>query len=682
MACLDLAATAKTRCGTVVAGLHLFFSLENWYICCAGHTQVKCFGMLFINDDEFIGRYFLGISMTRVTDTESTTTTTTFLEETVDGKVVSIADDGISMTRLTDPESTTTTATFLEETVDGKVASIADALRAPSLTARETNVKADCKIPADIIYSDLYGGSLDEMLPVGLVIHTRRTQYEFGKETKRHEMHDVFTYRCTSSQCIKIEKTADLFKEETETNGETPRKILVVGRAGIGKTMLTRKIQYDWANDISEVYRGKILFYFQLRWFNIEAWHNMTVKEFLRHGTEHFSRNSNFETIFQEILEDPTKAVLIFDGLDESNVNLNDLKTAGSVQNDDSSALSSTDIFLKLSMGNLLDGATVVITGRPNASEVYLKLRFDRQVEILGFTRSKIEQYVEKYCKNNNVPDLKEKIWNHIKTSDDLLSMCYIPMNCFVVCVSLRQSLTTHAEEDKVLPESLTELYHEALLYFTEAHERRVPYDVGRLAFQGVANKQLIFNSEEIDKSIENFGLLQRLPNAIFPIHVQFCFLHLSLQEFLAALHITRTYGVYKIEDFVAKNCNDGNWHLVIQFVAGILGNSRTYMDRHIPLSNTRFGKSFCSHVIFGPHVPREFFLDELSKKNKNVGVLMMKCLQEIEDEEFVKSLASEMVLPDDNMIICSDLYPADWKAIDGFLKHMMNRVKGGKLLF
>ena len=265
------------------------------------------------------------------------------------------------MTRLTDAESTTTTTTFLEE--------------------------IDYKIPADIIYTDLNGGSLDEMLHVDLVIHTRRTQYEFGKETKRHEMHDMFTYRCTSSQCIKIEKTADLFKEETDTNGEIPRKILVVGRAGIGKTMLTRKIQYDWANDISEVYRGKILFYYQLRWFNIEAWHNMTVEEFLRHGTEHFSRNSNFETIFQQILEDPTTAILIFDGLDELNVNLSDLETAGSVQNDDSSALSSTDIFLKLSMGNLLDGATVVITSRPNASEVYLKLRFDRQVEILGFTR-------------------------------------------------------------------------------------------------------------------------------------------------------------------------------------------------------------------------------------------------------------------------------------------------------
>lgn len=122
------------------------------------------------------------------------------------------------------------------------------------------------------------------------------------------------------------------------------------------------------------------------------------------------------------------------------NVNLNDLKTAHTVQIDDSLPMSVTDIFLKLLMGNLLQGATVLITSRPNASEVYLQLRFDRQVEILGFTRDKIEQYVEQYCENNNVPDLKEKIWSHIKKSDDLLSMCYIPVNCLIVCVSLHHS--------------------------------------------------------------------------------------------------------------------------------------------------------------------------------------------------------------------------------------------------
>lgn len=72
--------------------------------------------------------------------------------------------------------------------------------------------------------TDQYGGTkcLDDMLPVDLVIHTRRTQYDFGKKTKRHEMHDVyaFMHRYPSSQCIKIKKIEDIFhfNEETDTN--------------------------------------------------------------------------------------------------------------------------------------------------------------------------------------------------------------------------------------------------------------------------------------------------------------------------------------------------------------------------------------------------------------------------------------------------------------------------------
>ena len=268
--------------------------------------------------------------------------------------------------------------------------------------------------------------SVSDELYINLVIQTERAPHNFSNDMERHEIYNVYTkVPCDS---IRVKKVKDLFYPNEDTKKKRPHKILVVGRPGIGKTILSEKIIRDWANELDEFYHDKIAFYLKFRWFSVNDMKKMTLKTFLCNGTQLSSKK--FEKIFEEIMKNPEKAVLIFDGLDEFNSDmdcLNDLPPP----NDPDFPMSAISLFRKLISGHLLPEATVVVTSRPTANQFYSKFKFDRTVEIIGFTEDRIEQYITKFCQSHNDSnDLKPKIWNHIESSSDLLNSCYIPVNC------------------------------------------------------------------------------------------------------------------------------------------------------------------------------------------------------------------------------------------------------------
>ena len=139
---------------------------------------------------------------------------------------------------------------------------------------------------------------------------------------ERHEIYDV--YMKVPRHSIRLKDVKDLFLPNKDTDEEFPRNILVVGRPGIGKTVLTEKLMRSWANGIDEFYHDKIAFYLKLRWFNVNDIKDMTLKTFLRNETQ--LSDKDFEKNYEEIGKHPEKAIFIFDGLDEFNLDcLNDL---------------------------------------------------------------------------------------------------------------------------------------------------------------------------------------------------------------------------------------------------------------------------------------------------------------------------------------------------------------------
>ena len=514
-------------------------------------------------------------------------------------------------------------------------------------------------------------------LYINLVIHTERAPHKFSKYMERHEIYDVYMEVPPDSVCLKEVK--DLFYPNKDTKEKCPRKILVVGRPGIGKTVLTEKIIRDWASGADKFYNDKIAFYFKFRWFN--AWFNgtkdMTLKRFLCYGTE--LSDQIFDKIYKEITKHPEKAILIFDGLDEFNGNFECVDDLSS-SNDPDISMSGILLFSKLISGRLLSEATVVVTSRPTANEFYSEFNFDSTVEIIGFTKERIEEYVIKFCQSQGRDHLKHKIWNHIKSSSELLHLCYIPVNCWIVCTILFESLKDPRNATVALPTTVTELYQAAVDCLGKKHFRKLNRQssekatrkkLQQLAFESIEPMQLIFHNELFDEQTKQSGLLNSLSNPYSQAQTQFCFIHLTIQEFLAAGHVIEMFSVKQIKKFIFSNIDSSKWHLVLQFIAGLLGKEiKMFQKDRYKDCVFAFAKSFELRYCDGVFRVREDY----------TSLLIMKCLREVEDEEIVKEACKTTAI---NGIIGLRygigpvmLTSSDWSAVFFVCKHMKNLTK------
>ena len=511
-------------------------------------------------------------------------------------------------------------------------------------------------------------------LYINFVVHTERAPHKFSKDMERHEIYDV--YMRVPEKATRLEEVKDLFYPNEDTKQKYPRKILVVGRPGIGKTVLTEKIMRDWASRVDKFYHDKIAFYFKFRWFNEKDKEDMTLKTFLHNGTQ--LSDKEFEKIYEEIRKHPEKAILIFDGLDEFNSESDCLKNRPP-RNDPDFPMSPIWFFSKLISDDFLLGVTVVLTSRPTANEFYSNFKFDRTVEIIGFTENKIEEHVTKFCKSHDRVDLKPKIWNHIKSSSDLLSSCYIPVNCWIIVTILFEKLKDSRNETVALPTTLTELYHEAVTHFNKNHFRKTSGQsleeamkkLQSLAFKGIEHMQLIFDSKLFDEQMKISGLLNSLSNPHSQAQTQFCFIHLTIQEFLAARHVIETFNLEEIKEFIFSHIKSSKWHLVLQFIAGLLGKEiKMFQKDHYKGCVLAFAKSF---KLTSEH-------DEFDVTKNYTSLLIMKCLREVEDEEIVKEACETTALNDIVDLKYGDgpvtLTSSDWSAVFLVCKHMKNLKK------
>ena len=294
---------------------------------------------------------------------------------------------------------------------------------------------------------DLSRRKLDEMY-VSVIIQSGRGKDSVRKFKNRHDMYEV--HLKTPANATTLKKAEDLFTEYT-----CGRSVLVVGRPGIGKTLLTRRLFYQWQQQVSKFWHGKIVILIRFRAFNNKQ---TSLREMLHLSEGLNMSTADFNNIYEYICLMPHNVILVFDGLDELKVD--------DVPLDEEIAVNSHNdvrhvflIFKQLVEGKLLPGVTVLTTSRPTAEHIYKKLMFDTEVEILGFREEQIHEYVKNFCCN----DVKKssEIWSVIKTSPELLSLCYIPVNSYIVCLTLMESVEFD-EDDRIegqndVPKTITD---------------------------------------------------------------------------------------------------------------------------------------------------------------------------------------------------------------------------------
>ena len=488
-----------------------------------------------------------------------------------------------------------------------------------------------------------------------------------------------------------------LFKKPEDIIDRKHINVLVVGRPGIGKTSLSTKLLRLWAS--GEAFNGgkrdkadfNIVLLVKFRRFNNDN-AKLSLRDLLARAE---TVQSLDDAAWDFIKEKPTKVLLIFDGLDEYS-RKEDIKA----QEDDLTYKNSVEekmpvsvLYNKLAEGKLLRGASIITTTRPTALKCVLNVRFQRTVEIRGFTSEDVKEYVKNFTRNT--PEAMEKMWEHIKSNINLFSFCYIPMNCFLICHCLLKIILS--ESSQALPTKMTHIYEMTVKMFLFNHNREgfslkelerlksthmyEPFDkfpeelqkiinsLGEIAFKGIEDGRLLFESSEVS-GLEDCGLLHKLPDLkpkalVDPPKSQFCFTHLTVQEFFAAKQLVDTKTKEKIERFVRKNINDGRWQVVLQFVAGLLKSSSDIFIELLP-ELTRKG----TELIFSK--PEEPTFWPASKEDKHQAVQVCKCLYEINDEQQPPILQNKIEKIQFNAVEFSEcsLAPIDVAAVLHFLEN------------
>ncbi|XP_034440477.1 NLR family CARD domain-containing protein 3-like isoform X2 [Hippoglossus hippoglossus] len=375
----------------------------------------------------------------------------------------------------------------------------------------------------------------------------------------QHEVRQLETASMRKSLHDTPIKCHDIFKALTDQQSSI-RVVLTNGVAGIGKTFSVQKFTLDWAEGLENQDVG-LLTVLSFRELNLVKDQQHSLLTLLR----------VFHPTLQKLTAETLtvcKPLFIFDGLDESRLSLdfNDKKVVSVTQR------SSFNVLLtSLIQGNLLPSALVWITSRPAAANQIPPTCVDRVTEVRGFTDAQKEEY---FSRRFSDEELCSRIISHIKTSRSLHIMCQIPVFCWISATVLEHMLTTDQRGE--LPKTLTDLYSHFLLVQTkrknnkygEGHEttpqqlteadRDVLLKLGRLAFEHLEEGNIMFYQEDLERCGLNVteasvysGVcteIFRRECVIFQKSV-YCFVHLSVQEFLAAVYMFHCYTKRNTEE-------------------------------------------------------------------------------------------------------------------------------------
>ncbi|XDV32879.1 hypothetical protein PO909_003559 [Leuciscus waleckii] len=383
------------------------------------------------------------------------------------------------------------------------------------------------------------------------------TESESGEISNEHEVRQIETQsRRAATEDTQI-KCNDIFRP-LPGQDKPIRTVLTKGVAGIGKTVSVQKFILDWAEE-KENQDIQLIFPLPFREINLIKDKTLSLSDLLHVFFP--------ETKEMEISKDKYKVLFIFDGLDECRLPLH-FKKKETLR--DANKKKSLEMLLtNLIVGNLLPSALIWITSRPAAADLVPSECVHRVTEVRGFNDPQKEEYFRKRISDQS---LANTIITYLKLSRSLYIMCHIPVFCWISATVLGTRLSK--VERGEIPKTLTQMYtHFLILQTTIKHEKDYEKNVtdedmilklGKLAFQQLVKGNVIFYEEDLREcgiDVTEASVYSGLCTQIFREEFGwyqgkvFCFVHLSVQEHLAALyvHLSCTYNNRNVFDTIPK---------------------------------------------------------------------------------------------------------------------------------
>ena len=357
-----------------------------------------------------------------------------------------------------------------------------------------------------------------------------------------------------SDDILKSKKKID-FKHLAQTkDGEPAQLVLVEGAPGIGKSTFAWEACRRWgAGEILQQYKLMVLL--RLREKRVQQAQSV-ADLFYFYCTDDIKQNA-----IQEIESDNGAGLfLILEGFDELPVHL---------RKDDS-------LFMDIIKGKTLWNATIMLTSRHWASRPLLEndelhRPLSQHIEILGFTRNDIDDYLQ--CMTFDDPSLLPGINKYLSWYPHIASMMYVPLNCAIVLEVYRKSKSS---EHQLVPKTMTQLYSSLVRTLLLRHLRDQPEygskfkrldsfkdlpvrayeqfcEVAKIAYEGICNdEQIIFS--DLPDGFETLGLMHCVPELYVDqgAVVSYNFLHLTLQEFMAAVHVSLMTPDMQVDHFLS----------------------------------------------------------------------------------------------------------------------------------
>ncbi|CAL8264580.1 unnamed protein product [Gadus morhua 'NCC'] len=493
------------------------------------------------------------------------------------------------------------------------------------------------------------------------------TERGSGEVNQEHEVRLIETASRKPAMKEAPIRCVDIFKPlPGQDKPDKPiRTIMTTGVAGIGKTVLTQKFTLDWAEGKAN---RDINFTFLLTFRELNI---LKKKEFSLVGLVH---HFFIETKEAEICRfHRYQVVFILDGLDECRLPLDFQKNP--ILNDVTKSTSVDVLLTNLIRGDLLPSARIWITTRPAAANQIPAECVDRVTEVRGFTDSQKEEYFRKRFRDEA---LANTIISHIKKSRSLHIMCHIPVFCWITATVLEDILKT-SKRGEEMPKTVTQMYSHFLRVQsiqgdrkyhgrseTDPHwsseSREIIVSLGKLAFNQLEKGNLIFYEADLaDCGIDIkaasvysgvFTQIFKEECAVYQARV-FCFVHLSLQEFLAALYVflffidtginllseePPTSGEDKLlllyQRAVDKALQSENGHLdlFLRFLLGLSLETNQIVLRGL-LGQT--GTSSLTNTKTVSYI-KEKIDDDLSPE---ISINLFHCLNELNDRSLVKEI-------------------------------------------